>query len=407
MMTAEYIHEHANVLKVADVLKEIERRKASRRDYVYPAAKLAVNDDGAMVFGDTDAFQVGDRVYTNWTDAEAAADSTGQELRPLGKTGALPLSRTAEIQVCGKLGVPTKYIDFLREGGKHPDLAAHNLTTLLSRSAGQKMLVRTLDGRVRAVLSDRYRILDNADVFFAAAEAMQAAGAVIWNARLTDDRFSLFAVSPDLHGTVTKSMAFRDGVQHGWWQGDKDGDTHNAAVQISNSETGQGGLTVRLGALRAVCVNTSIIGKALSVIHLGKQQGEGEVRYEEDTRESEARTVWLKLRDTISTAFDRAKFVEYLDRLNGLAEKKLAEPEKAVAALAERFDLPDARRADVLAKLFGGRDLTRFGLAQAVTASAKEGDDGEAGRLEEIGGELAYLPAGEWNAIDAGAVAVT
>jgi len=43
---------------------------------------------------------------------------------------------------------------------KHPDVLASTVNALFQREPDQRM-IRTLDGRVRAFLSDRYRPLDN------------------------------------------------------------------------------------------------------------------------------------------------------------------------------------------------------------------------------------------------------
>jgi hypothetical protein len=375
----------ANVNAVAEVLVEIERQKKSRRDYIYPAAKLQMDPAGRIVFAGSQTFQVGDRVYTEWADAESAADATGAPVVPLGQSGALPLNRTAERQLADRLDIPLKYIDRLR-GAEHGDLAAHNVSTLLGRTDA-RFLVRTLDGQVRAVLSDRYRVLDNADVFFAAADMLQAAEADVWNARLWHDGFELFAVSRAITGAVQAQLDQARG-QHQWATIDDGGDLHNAAVRISNSETGCGGLSVHFALLRQVCNNTAVVGKALSVIHLGRRNEAEGLVYSAETQEAESRAIWLKLRDAIRTAFDRQRFADYLARLNGLTAQPLAAPETAVENVVREFQLPEARKAQILRSLFEGRDLSRFGLVQAVTAQAHDAPAEDASRFEEVGGAL-------------------
>ena len=60
---------------VEGLVAEITRQKLARRDYIYSANKLEVDDEGRLVFAGSQTFQVGDRVYTEWADAEAAADA--------------------------------------------------------------------------------------------------------------------------------------------------------------------------------------------------------------------------------------------------------------------------------------------------------------------------------------------
>jgi hypothetical protein len=395
---------------VGKVLLEIERQKASRRDYIYPAAKLCMRDDGTLNLGATDCFQVvglpndsaNGRVYTEWADAEKALDEAialgveSPRLLHLGKGGCLPLKPTAERQLSEKLGIPLKYAQDLR-ARKCGDLASYNYSTLMHRH-GDTMMLRCLDGSVRAVLSPKYRIMDNSDVFFAAAQAMQEAGAKIWQARLWDDRFEMLAVSPSLHAEVERQFK-DDGGTHRLANVEGKPDVINAAVKITNSETGCGGGNVLLASLRQACNNTSIYGKLLKSIHLGGRQEEGGIQYADDTQESAARTTWLKLRDAIKLAFDPIKFQEMISQLNGIAREPLANAEKVVAAVAEHFSITEDRRASILQSLFEGRDLTRYGLVQAITAQAHVTDGAVASDLEALGGEVAEMSVKEFAAI--------
>lgn len=398
--------------KIMETIARVQAMKASKRDYIYPATKLGMDDDGRIVFAGTDTFKVGERVYTEWPDAEAALNELQRQapesrIEPLGRQGAIPLSRTAESQLAAKLGIPLRFVDALREGG-HKDLAAHNFRTLLGRATDTKYLVRTLEGRCRAVLSNSYKVLDNMDVFLAAADTLQAAGADLWNARVWDDggRFEVFAVSKNVTGAVKSSEAYNTQV-HAWWTangskypgmyGKDDGglDVHFAAMRLTNSETGQGGVNVTPCVLRAVCRNTSVVGTAISSVHLGRRKEEEGLVYAEDTQAAEARTTFLKLRDTIKTVFDQVKFQAYIDRLNGIAREPLGKPQEVVAAVAAEYGIGDERAAAILQSLFESRDLTRFGLVQAVTVQAhvcdEAADAASASGMEEVGGALTNM----------------
>jgi len=331
--------------QVLQTLKEIERQKKSRRDYIVTGPALSVDDKRSLVFTGRDTFAVEGKVFTEWADAEIALDAVQREggkpdakIIPLGKAGAIPLKRTAERQLADKLGIPIKYVDALHEG-QHSDLAAHNFTTLLART-DKKLMVRTLDNQVRAVLSNGYRILDNCDVFFAAADELDKAKAFPWHARLWDDGFELLAVSSTLHEAIARDFQKHAGEYHHWTPRDSDGDIHNAAARIRNSETGCGGLNVDLCMFSRACNNTLVWQKGLAQIHLGRRQEEGAIRYAEDTQEAEAHTVWLKLRDTIRAAFDPEKFAEAMDGLRGLTTRRIANPEKAVERVAESTVCP-------------------------------------------------------------------
>lgn len=387
-----------NVQAIQATLAEINRVKFAKRDYIYPASQLSMRDDGRIVLGATQAFQVGDRTYTEWKDAELAADCADVPVVPIGTTGALELTRHAEQQLATRLGIPLKFIDSLRTR-EHSPLAAHNFTTLLAGETDTRFLVRTLDGRARAILSNSYRVVDNYDLFFGAAETLQTAGATIWNARIWDNGFEMMAVDTALSAEVIRQFDDAGGRYH---HAEFGPDIHNAAIVIRNSETGAGAASVEFGALRAVCNNTVIFGKSLGLVHLGKRNdAEGLIKYKEDTLEAEGKTLALKVRDAITSAFDRETFTAHINRLSNLTAVKIEKPEVTVAKIGELFNFTEERRAKVLAELFKSRDLTQFGAVQAVTWQAHEAPAEEASRLERAGGEIAEMDPKKFLALSA------
>ena len=391
---------------IVRIAGELARQKESKRDFIYPANKLSYTDEGRLVLGATKTFDVGGVAYTSWQDAEAAADAASKEgkpskITPLGEQGEMPLNGTAASQLYARLNVPAKFVDHLR--AKEYTKTAGNLFRDLLRQDDRRFLVRTLDGKARAVLSDRYRILDNADLFFCAAEKFKEVGAQAWKARLWDDGFELFGVSGHIAGEVTTDRTFDPG--DGWqsrWAG-KEGDVHNAACRIRNSETGEGGLSVRLAIFRKVCANFNVWTNGVSQIHAGKTNQEEGLIFSDETRSKESELIWSKVRDAITTAFDPVKFKTYIDQLNGIAAEALAKPMEAVENVTKAYAITDDRKASILASLLGSGDLSRFGLVQAITATAHKADaDGaaaDASKLEEIGGEVALMSAGKFGTL--------
>lgn len=65
------------------------------------------------------------------------------------------VTRNAHHQISDSVGIPWKTYERLL--GTQPDLLDHLMNGLFSRE-NSKRLVRTLDGKVRAFLSDRYRV---------------------------------------------------------------------------------------------------------------------------------------------------------------------------------------------------------------------------------------------------------
>ena len=69
------------------------------------------------------------------------------------------------------------------------------------------------------------------------------------------------------------------------------------------------------------------------------------------------------------------------------------DPIKSVELLADKFQLTENERGDILRQLFMGGDNSRYGLVNAVTAASKISKTYErATDLERIGGEILSLP---------------
>ena len=113
-------------------------------------------------------------------------DGTGHAvLGPDGVTstpGRFTPSATCDGATADKLAIPTAYLRRLR--AEHLHLYDANVNGWLQRQPDRQLLVRTLrradagqDGIARAVLSGRYRFVDNLDVLLAVLDGIRTAGA--------------------------------------------------------------------------------------------------------------------------------------------------------------------------------------------------------------------------------------
>jgi hypothetical protein len=351
---------------VGRILAEIERRKKSKKDYVGDTRKVSVQEaDGELVLR-----VVGDAV---------------------GYHGFTP---NGQSQLADTLGIPRQFFGRLAADKRHRGQLGQLSTHLLHEELSTR-LIRTLDGKVRAVLSSAYRTLDNADLFFLAADEFQKAGAEIWDARLSDDTFRLYAVAPgitaEVHDDARPNANWSPGSH---WSSDEGGnaDRHVAAVSISNSETGGGALKVRPATLRIVCANWNVWDQSLSQIHLGKKQEE-QGWISDDTKRLEDRVIWGKVRDVIRTAFDPKRFEEVIAKLRGAKAEEVVDPVKAVEAVVEFTALPESSLDAIRAKFVKEKDFTRYGLVQAVTWQAHEAKDDEDKNLfDDAGAKVLATP---------------
>ena len=270
--------------------------------------------------------------------------SAEQLLRALVDTGAaqasgpqrgqrvieMPLARR---QLADKLKIPHAYFERMRE--EQPVLLDRNVNTWL-QSDDDRRMIRTMDGNVRAVLSERYRRLDNFDLAESVLPILRQLPEVRFESvELTETRMYLKCVTPRL----THEMAPGDIVQ--------------AGVVISNSEVGQGTLSVQPLLYRLVCRNGLIAAdRSLRKTHVGRSLGtedEGLQVYQDDTLRADDKAFFLKVRDVVQAAVSEASFRQTAQKLQKTLRIPLTgDPVKTVEVLANRYALNDSERAGVL-----------------------------------------------------------
>jgi len=265
---------------------------------------------------------------------------------------------------------------------EHPQIAEPFLRDL-TKATGEKRLVRMLDGRVRAFLSDKYRCLDNWDL---AAHAVQVAGDVgaePFECHLTDTTFRLKLVCRKFWDEFTtaqehlvkgaKSMAHHFVGSEGWRGGDAlpgGPGTVFPIVTLSNSETGHGGCGVSIGILHAACLNGAIISKELAAVHLGGRLSEGIMSNE--TRQADAKAIYLKARDIPKAAFDQEKFRSMVAGLKVNAARPIEAPRAAVEQLVTDSLINEEQKEAIFARWLTDYQPTVGGLSGAVSRFAQE-----------------------------------
>ena len=164
-------------------------------------------------------------------------------LRVLDNDGAdriepLEIGDIAHRQIGTHLSIPAKYYERMRS--EDPGLLAHNVNTWLERTPAQRM-IRVLDGKARAYLSNRYLRMDNYSIASAVLPILAEIPDVrIESCQITDSRMYIKAVNPRLQEDVTP------------------GDTVQAGVVISNSEVGLGSVNIQPLIYRLVCSNGKV-----------------------------------------------------------------------------------------------------------------------------------------------------
>lgn len=353
-----------------DLAAEIERRAEAKRDLIAPVDKLAMSTvENSPVL-----------TVTN------------------GHVEAFPINGHAHGQIAEYAGIPMGYYRRLME--RDPTLLAQNVNRWLRDLGAQRRTVRTLDGQVRAVLSDSYRPLENEDLAEAILPVLLDQDLLILSCEITDRRLYIKAVDKSIVRDVPTGRAMGDG-SHVFF------DTCSPAIIVSNSEIGAGALSIETGVYTKVCTNLAMIGSNMRKFHTGKRAELSDEVYallQDETRKATDRAVWMQTRDLVRSAFDQAKFDATCKRLGNAAQDRI-EPQQVtevIERVGRRFAFNEGEKKGILARLIEGADLTRYGVHSAITRHSADVEDYDrATELERIGGDVIELAANEWQAVAA------
>jgi hypothetical protein len=346
---------------VSSLAAELERQVATRKDFIAPVAKLeaVVANDGLV----------------------SLAGLNGD---------AYPLNPWAGSQIAQYTDIPKAYFDrILRD---EPDLAARSINTLMHRHKGDKRLVRTLDGKVRAFVSDRYRPLDNIDLAAAILPVLVSSGAMIRSSEVTETRLYIKFSYPEVTAMVRGSKRV--------------GDIIEAGGVVSNSEVGNGALWVADFEFMLACLNGMMRESLLRKAHLGRGQKveieDAREFFSTGTQKLDDAALWSKVADVVRATANRDRFQKYIDGLSAATENKIESLDltAVVEVVTERLALPESVSRRILRNLAEGGDLSQYGLSNAITATANDEMDYEVATvLERAGSKLIDLTASEWRKV--------
>lgn len=353
---------------LSELATEIERQHAAKHDYVADTRKVAVTNAGTMVLN--------------------------------GIAGEFAIGDIAHGQIAEHTGVPKQYYDrMVREA---PELLANNVNTWFQKYPATRM-VRTLDDRSRAFLSDKFRPLDNFDFANVILNAVAKRKMDVMSCEITEKRLYIKAVDQQLHRDVPVGYKMGDGSHRIF-------DTCAPVFMASNSEVGYGRLVLDTGIYTRACTNLAMFADGgMKRTHLGSRHRIVEATGVENidhllsdkTRQKSDEALWMQLRDVLSAAFEPARLTKRLEALAAAAEEKITgNPVKVIEVATKTFGLSEAESGSVLRHLIEGGSLTKYGLHAAVTRSAQDAADYDrATELEYLGGRIVELPRTEWQTL--------
>ena len=346
-----------------EVLKELQFQNTMKRDYIAPASAIHLAENGKTL--------VMDHVGPRDTDYMGTTDLFHR-------------------QVGSALGIPAKYYDAMRT--LKPELLATNVNAWLA-DRDQSYMIRSMDygtGRVaRAMLSDRYRRIDNLEIasavlpLFAGQEGME-----VISSEVTEQRMYLKILNKRLEMEVVP------------------GDLVQAGVVISNSEVGLGAVSVQPLVYRLICSNGAVVndlGERRTHVGRAVKGTEDYTIYSDETLIAEDKAFMLKLRDTTMAAIEETRFAMIVGKLKEATQAHITGRVQDVIELTGKaYDLNQPEQDSILSYLIQGGDLSLYGLSNAITRASQDVDSYDrATALEGIGWSVATMPAAQWREINA------
>lgn len=318
----------------------------------------------------------------------------------VGKNGdlpvfAAPMTTHARRQLGEHVGIPAKYFDRMIE--KAPALAAANVNHWL-RSEPAPRMVRMLDGRVRAFLSDRYRALDNFDLANAVLPVLVESGCQVESCEVTERRLYIKAINENIRREFMPPGAKR-GVGHVIY------DVLTAGIVISNSEIGDGALAIQPAIKTKSCTNLAVWSEnTMRKYHVGRAaELEAEIAeiYSDNTKRLADAALWSQVADLVRASLDGTIFNRIAEKiLASMDSQPMANPVKAIEDVSKTFGFSGAEAGGILAHLIQGGDVTKYGMHAAVTRYAQDVDSYDrASELERVGAQIIDLPAADWKRI--------
>ena len=348
---------------LSEVITELQRQNAAKQDFIGPAQAFTLRPDGST-------FEI---VHTNSGQQEVFG-TTDLFHRQIGST----------------LGIPAKYYDQMRK--LKPELLAENVNAWFA-DREQSYMIRSMDygnGRVaRALLSDRYRRIDNMEIasavlpLFAGQADMQ-----VMSCEVTENRMYLKIVNKRLEMDVVP------------------GDTVQGGVIISNSEVGLGAVSVQPLLYRLVCTNGMVVNdlgeRRTHVGRAAKAVEDSFTLYSDEALIAEDKAFMLKLRDITMAAIEETRFGMVVERLRESTQVKITGRVQDVIELTgETYGLNQPEQDGILNYLIQGGDLSQYGLSNAITRASQDVESYDrATALEGIGWQVATMPIQQWKEIN-------
>ncbi len=341
---------------------EIERQRDSKKDYIADTRALLMDSNNIVLGGDH-----------------------------------YPLTNHAKRQLAEKLDIPFPYYERLE--AKHPALLAENVNTFFQKEP-QRNMIRTLDGNVRGVMSDRYRPLDNYDMLDALLPVVQQSKAELVSCDVTEQKMYIKLRMPWLDRELPMPEGLKMGVGHNFFVRKIEG-----SVVISNSEVGSGRISIAPAVFEKQCTNLAVFkDEGFNKLHVGGRAGGEDLVSQylsDETKKIKDAAVWAEVRDVMAAVLNGSVMNSIVAKLTAARGDAITgDPTKLVEVFSKKNGLTEGERGGLLKHLVESGEMTRYGLQWAVTRLAQDVESYDrASEFERMGGAVIELARNDWQVL--------
>lgn len=322
--------------------------------------------------------------------------------------GQYRLSAVALEGVADRTGVPIKYLREIH--AERPDLFSATINHIWRGGFSKdhvthepdkrSFMLRTLQAPqgssepalLRAVLSDKYKRIDDLEVATAILTGLQSAG--IQDAKVTGDlterRMMLRIEVPRI---ATEGRALVEAYRSPYRKEGEQSPLVHAGLEVRTSSVGCGAFEIVPRLVIQACDNglrVDALGK-IREVHLGGRLEQGIVNWSDSTERKNMELLQAKTVDAVTTFLSPGFLATAVDHANEKAGEEVAN-EKHVRDITKPLGVTNAEIDALMGFFVAGGQTNRAGLSNALTAMAQATADGDrAGDLEVAGAAVLGL----------------
>lgn len=354
-------------LTIEELAAEIMRQKEAKADYVVNTGRLRMEPCGTELV------------------LRILDENNADRIEPLD------ISEQAHRQIGTHLSIPAKY--YTRMLTEYPELLAENVNAWFEREGTARML-RVLDGRMRAFVSNRYLRIDHHEVSCAAIPVIGEMPDIHFvSCQITDSRMYIKLVNPHMQEEIAPGITVQSGLL------------------ITNSEVGLGSVSVQ-PLIYYPEVDAGMIVRTSSTkrVHSGPVYSVEENFHipPEQSYLQDGSPFLEQIRNTVRDAVDEQMFEQTAAHIREAREAHFSADHvlDIVQAAGQEFGVTESEQDGVLEQLVTDNDMSRYGLANAVTRHSQHIESYDrATALETIGYDILSMPSARWNRINQAAAA--